>query len=77
MCYYSIISISGETLTQIVKYLLENSEDNNRTWSIHMKHLSITYNMEDPLTWLKRDPPEKSRYKEQAGTELCQAKGKL
>ena len=42
-----------------------------------MKHLSITYNMEDPLTWLKRDPPEKSRYKEQAGTELCQAKGKL
>ena len=35
-----------------------------------MKHLSIKYNIEDPLTCLRRDPPEKSQYKEYVNTKI-------
>ena len=37
---------------------------------MHMKHLSIKYNIEDPLTCLRRDPPEKSQYKEYINTKI-------
>ena len=60
--FFNIWRNPDTKIHKIVKYLLENSEDNSRTWSIHMKHLSIKYNIEDPLTCLRRDPPEKSRY---------------
>ena len=35
------------------QYLLENSENSSRTWSINMKHLFIKYIIEDPLTCVK------------------------
>ena len=55
----------------IVRYLLENSATNSRTWSIHIRNLSEKYGLEDPFECLKRDPPQKSSYKELIQTKIC------
>ena len=47
-----------------MKYLLENSNENSRTWSAHIRHLSRRYGLEDSLSCLSRDPPPKSEFKE-------------
>ena len=54
----------------IVKYLLEISSENSRTWSVHIRHLSEKYGLGDPLSCLKRDPPRKSVYKEMIATKI-------
>ena len=43
---------------------------NSRTWSAHIRHLSDMYQMEDPLSCLRRDPPLKSTYKEYVMTKI-------
>ena len=53
-----------------MKYLLKNSTDNSRTWSIFIRQLSIKYGLSDPLTCLNSDPPEKSVYKEHILTKI-------
>ena len=53
-----------------MKYLLETSCDNSRTWSAHIKHLSRKYELEDPLVCLSKDPPSKSVYKEHILTKI-------
>ena len=47
----------------IVKYLMDNSNNNSRTWSIYMKHISKMYDIEDPSKCLAREPPGKYTYK--------------
>ena len=54
-----------------MKYLLQNSGKNSRTWSIHVRNLSEKYEIEDPLISLERDPPEKSQFKEFIQTKIC------
>ena len=53
-----------------MKYLLANSCDNSRTWSAHLRYLSLIYNLEDPLSCLGRDPPTKTEYKEIVNTKI-------
>ena len=48
----------------IVKYLLETSSENSRTWSAHLRNLSTKYDLADPLECVRSDPPTKSTYKE-------------
>ena len=55
---------------EIVKYLLEHSSENSRTWSAHIRHLSKRYGLEDPLLCLRKDPPTKSQYKEMVNTKI-------
>ena len=62
--FYSVWSNPNTKVYQIVKYLLQRSNDNSRTWSINLKHLSKMYGIEDPLSCLQRDPPNKSQYKQ-------------
>ena len=57
-------SNSDTKIYHIVKYLLENTSENSRTWSAHIKHLSRRYGLEDSLSCLSRDPPPKSEIKE-------------
>jgi hypothetical protein len=53
-----------------VKYLLQTNSDNSSTWAMHIRHLSKRYGLEDPLEFLKRDPPPKSEYKELIATRI-------
>ena len=55
---------------QIVKYLLETSSENSRTWAVHIRHLSQKYGLPDPLEYLRADPLVKSQYKENILTKI-------
>ena len=68
--FFSIWSNPGTKIYEIVKYLLENTCENSRTWSAHIRHLSQKYGLEDPLICLRRDPPSKSQYKELVDTKI-------
>ena len=54
--FYSIWYNRDTKAHQIVKYLLENSPDNSRTWSIHVRHLARQYGIPDTLDLLHQDP---------------------
>ena len=69
--FYSVWSNPDSKIYQIVKYLLENSPDNSRTWAVHLRYLSLKYGLKDPLECLKTDPPAKSQYKEDIQTKIC------
>ena len=61
---YSVWCNPDTKMYQIIKYLLSNSPENSRTWAINLRHISKMYNLEDPLSCLQKQPPEKSTYKE-------------
>ena len=68
--FYSIWSNPNSKIYQIVKYLLEISEPNSRTWSTHLIFLTKKYGLEDPLESLRKDPPNKSIFKETVMTKI-------
>ena len=55
---------------KIVKFLLENSTINSRTWVIRLRQISEMYDIEDPLLCLSRPPPSQSDYKEYILTKI-------
>ena len=55
----------------IVKFLLETSAENSRTWAIHLRNLSVKYGLGDPLECLTSDPPPKEHFKEHILTKIC------
>ena len=61
---------SDTKIYTIVKYLLQHCSENSRTWSMHVRHLSRRYGLEDPLDCLNRDPPSKSQYKEMIAVKI-------
>ena len=69
--FFSVWKNPDSKIYDIVKYLLENSSDNSRTWSAHLRFLSQKYGLDDPLECLKFDPPSKSEYKELIRTKIC------
>ena len=68
--FYSVWSNPNSTIHKVVKYLLEMSCNNSRTWSIHLKHISKMYNIKDPFSCLQRKPPSKLEYKEYIPTKI-------
>ena len=68
--FFNIWSNPNTKIYEIVKYLLETSTENSRTWSIFVKYLSKMYGLKDPLQCLTRDPPKKSEYKEHILTKI-------
>ena len=68
--FYSVWSNPQSKIYQIVKYLLETSSENSRTWSIHLRNLCRMYGLKDPLENLKNDPPSKSSYKTEVNTKI-------
>ena len=68
--FYSIWYNRDTKAHQIVKYLLENSPDNSRTWSIHVRHLARQYGLPDPLDLLRQDPMPKSAFKQMVKTKV-------
>ena len=68
--FFSIWNNSNTKIYEIVKYILKNSIENSRTWSIFLRQISMMYGLEDPLQCLYRDPPKKSVYKENILTRI-------
>ena len=62
--FFSIWANPNTKIHEIVKYLLKESTENSRTWSIFIRQLSVMYGLTDPLHCLQCDPPQKSVYKE-------------
>ena len=69
--FYSVWSNLGSKIYSIVKYLLENNNENSRTWSTHLRFLSEKYGVMDPLLCLKEDPSSRSQYKEGILVIIC------
>ena len=68
--FFCVWSNPDSKIYQIVKYLLDNSPENSRTWSLHLRHLCQKYELTDPLEWLRLDPPSKSTFKENILTQI-------
>ena len=68
--FFSVWSNPQSKIYQIVRYLLQNSAENSRTWSVHLRYLSQKYGLKDPLDCLKVDAPPKSQYKENVLTKI-------
>ena len=68
--FYNVWCNPDTKIHQIVKYLLQQSSENSRTWAIHVRHLSKMYCLEDPLVSLSRDPPSKSEYKQLVSSQI-------
>ena len=69
--FHSVWSNPDSKIFKIIKYLLEHSGDNSRTWAVYIRQLCFMYNMEDPLICLQRDPPPKSTFKEYVATKIA------
>ena len=58
-------------INSMVSYLMENSPQNSRTWSRHIRNLAEKYEIEDLQTNLETDPPPKAAvYKENILTKI-------
>ncbi len=68
--FWCIWANPDSKVNHIVKYILTTSNDNSRTWSIHLRHLSRMYGLPDPLTLLQQDPWPKSNWKETVMTKI-------
>ena len=68
--FYSIWRNPDSKIYSIVKYLLETTQTNSRTWAAHIRYLSVKYDIPDPLLCLESDPPAKSYYKEFIHTKI-------
>ena len=68
--FYSVWTNPESKIFSIIKYLLENSNENSRSWAIHLRQISQMYELEDPLDCLRKSPPSVSTYKQHIITKI-------
>ena len=68
--FFSLWSNKDTKIYEIVSYLLEHSKERSQTWSNYLRYISDMYDMTDPLTSLRCDPPTKLSYKEYCMTKV-------
>ena len=68
--FYSIWINPDSQINRVVKFILQSSKPNSRTWSIFIRHLCMKYELPDPLESLESDPSKKSQYKELIKTKI-------
>ena len=61
--FYNVWINPQTKIFEIVKFLLQSSSANSRTWSIHVRNFCKKYGLEDPLEYLTRAPPSKTAWK--------------
>ena len=61
--FYSVWRNPDIKIHSIVKVLLDCSSQESRTWSIYVQYLCKQYGLEDPVSCLRKDAPQKSVYK--------------
>ena len=70
MLFHNAWSNPDTKVHQIIKYLLQNSPDNSRTWSINLRHIAKMYSIEDPLKLIMTDPISKSCFRQYILTKI-------
>ena len=68
--FHSILANPDSKIYEVVRYLLEESHENSRTWSIHIRHLAKLYGIADPLELMNGSIPTKSAFKELVKTKI-------
>ena len=68
--FFSVWSNPDTKIQQIVEYLLTTSCENSRTWAINLRHIAQMYQLEDPLSCLQKNAPEKEVFKETIMTKI-------
>ena len=68
--FHSVWTNPDTKIHEIVKYLLQTSSMKSRTWSVHVRSLSMKYGIADPLECLNSDAPAMSAYKEHIITKI-------
>ena len=67
---YGVTRNPYSKIYSIIRYSLETTENNSRTWANHIRYLSKKYNIPDPLECLKSEPPSKQEFKEYIHTKI-------
>ena len=68
--FHNVWINSNTKIFQIIKYLLQHSPNNSRTWAIYVRRLCQRYELEDPLIYLNQEPPSKSSWKNLITTKI-------
>ena len=68
--FYSVWANPESKIYEVVTYLISNSCNSSRTWSVFLKQLAEKYSLEDPIECLNKDSPSKSQYKECVMTKI-------
>ena len=70
--FHNVWSNPRTKIFQIVKYLLETSPENSRTWAVHVRRLCKKYELSDPLQYLSQDPMTKVAWKQLITTKITE-----
>ena len=68
--FYSVWQNPNTKVHQMIKIILSEANSNSSTWAVNLDHICKMYNLENPLSCLQRDPPEKSIFKEYILTKI-------
>ena len=68
--FYNVWINPNSKISQIIKYLLQNSPEKSKTWSIFVRNLAVKYDLTDPLECLNSNAPSKANYKEHITTKI-------
>ena len=68
--FYSLWTNPKYKVFEVVKYLLQTSSPNSRTWAVHLRNISQMYGIDDPLKCLESPPPSKHTYKKDIITKI-------
>jgi len=68
--FYSVWQNPNTKVHQMIKIILAEANSNSCTWAVNLDHIYKMYNLENPLSCLQRDPPEKSIFKEYILTKI-------
>ena len=68
--FFSVWSNPQSKIFAIIKYLLQTSLPNSRTWAIHLTFIAQKYGLPDPLSCLNVTAPTKESFKELIDTKV-------
>ena len=68
--FYSVWSNPQSKIYALIKYLLQTSPPNSRTWAVHVRFLAQKYEIDDPLELMKLDAPSRESFKELVETKI-------
>lgn len=68
--FFCIWNNPDTKIYKLVLYLLENMDNNSRTWSAHLSNVAKMYDITPPLELMRQSPPSKASFKEHILTKI-------
>ena len=68
--FYNVWANPKSKIHELVKYLLEISNEKSHTWCVHVKHLCKMYDITDPLSLMHLSAPSKEAFKQYINTKI-------